>query len=96
MNLGFLLQIDMNQIFQMRYYGAFQTKELQIYKPSKFAKTGDGPQASLENRGHPQRISDFLGYFLTYLPTHIQFSPIRMTVLAIYLPKNWICFLDAP
>ena len=33
-------------------------------------------------RGHPQRISNFLGYFLTNLPNHIRFSPNRMTVLA--------------
>ena len=26
----------------MRYYEALQTKGLQSYKPSKFAKTGDG------------------------------------------------------
>ena len=30
----------------------------------------------------PQRIPDFLGYFLTDLPTHIRFSDIRMSVLA--------------
>ena len=57
-------------------------------------------------RGHPQRISDFLGHFLIYLPTHIRFYPIGMIVLAeqylifinlpTYLPKNWISFLDAP
>ena len=32
-------------------------------------------------RGHPERISDFLGHFLTYLPTHIRFSPILKTIL---------------
>ena len=33
------------------------------------------------HRGHPERISDFWGHFLTYLPTHIRFSPILKTVL---------------
>ena len=47
--LIFLLQIDINQIFQMRYYGALQTNQLQSYKPSKLDKTRDGPQASLEH-----------------------------------------------
>ena len=55
-------------------------------------------------RGHPQRISDFLSYFLTYLPAHIRFSPFRMAIFSLvisdfpkptYLPKNQISFVDA-
>ena len=34
----FWLQTDISHIFQMRYYEALQTKGLQSYKPSKFAK----------------------------------------------------------
>jgi len=33
-------------------------------------------------RGHPHMISDFLGHFLTYLPTYIRLYPILS-----YLPK---------
>ena len=35
--LIFLLQIDMNQIFQMRYYMTFNDNLKQSYRPSKFA-----------------------------------------------------------
>ena len=58
------------------------------------------------HRGHPHMISDFLGPFLTYLPTY------QYPILALYkvyfrlvisdfpkptyLPKNRISFLDAP
>ena len=35
--LIFLLQIDTNQIFQMRYYMTFNDNLKQSYRPSKFA-----------------------------------------------------------
>ena len=50
MALAFILQTDRNQIFQMWYYEALQTKGLQSYKPSKFGKTGDGTRAAGEQR----------------------------------------------
>ena len=49
MALAFSLQIDMNQIFQMKYYEALQIKGMQSYKPSKFAKNEDRPRASIEH-----------------------------------------------
>ena len=33
-------------------------------------------------RGHPLMISNFFGPFLTYLPTHIRFSPYIMSNIA--------------
>ena len=47
--LIFKLQIDMNQIFQMRDYRALQIKGLQSYKPANFSKTKDGPWASFKH-----------------------------------------------
>ena len=36
-------------------------------------------------RGHPHMISDFGGPFLTYLPTHIRFSPnLKCTLDTLY------------
>ena len=46
--------------------------------------------------GNPQRISDFLGHFLTYPPTHIQFSSYTKGYYRYATkPKNRI-FVDAP
>ena len=55
-------------------------------------------------RGHPQRLSDFLGNFLTHLPTHDRLSLYTKcnSMLSIsdfykptYLSKNRIFLMDA-
>ena len=58
--LIFLLQIDMNQIFQMRYYMTFNDNLKQSYRPSKFAvknfRSLSGTIAMLEKARGPSPI----------------------------------------
>ena len=58
--LIFLLQIDMNQIFQMRYYMTFNDNLKQSYRPSKFAvknfRSLSGTIAMLEEARGPSPI----------------------------------------
>ena len=59
--LIFLLQIDMNQIFQMRYYMTFNDNLKQSYRPSKFAvkKFKVALRYNRYARGDPGSIPDF-------------------------------------
>ena len=58
--LIFWLQIDMNQIFQMRYYMTFNDNLKQSYRPSKFAvknfRSLSGTIAMLEEARGPSPI----------------------------------------
>ena len=58
--LIFLLQVDMNQIFQMRYYMTFNDNLKQSYMPSKFAvknfRSLSGTIAMLEEAQDPSQI----------------------------------------
>ena len=58
--LIFLLQIDTNQIFQMRYYMTFNDNLKQSYRPSKFAvknfRSLSGTIAMLEEARDPSPI----------------------------------------
>ena len=58
--LIFLLQIDTNQIFQMRYYVTFNDNSKQSYRPSKFAVKNfsslSGTIAMLEEARDPSQI----------------------------------------
>ena len=58
--LIFLLQIDMNQIFQMRYYMTFNDNLKQTYRPSKFTvknfRSLSGTIALLEEARDPSPI----------------------------------------
>ena len=40
-----------------------------------FKNSSTKPWKSFSLRGCPERLSHFLGHFLTYLPAHIRFSP---------------------
>ena len=46
-------------------------------------------------RGHPHKISNFLGPFLTYLPTHIQFPPNSKPFLPM-LHRLYLFFINLP
>ena len=61
----------MNQIFQMRFYGALQTKGLQSYEPLKFTKAKDGPNASLDHSDLAKRDQAILIIFDCKLGRHI-------------------------
>ena len=94
------LQTDMNKIFQMRYYRALQIKGLQSCKPSKFAKNGDGPRASIEHNDFswnwPSDLNDFWLQTLTaynftincHLKSYTQCGKTQETMKKIELTKE--------